>query len=108
MIPFTYRLDVSIEKEGLTEDDKPKPFMDEVKRNLSEIKEALQVKEYYSLILFKILSALVVPSFGSFGYFFMLDVVQLSKFTLMPSSWPHDAGAQALAGFSTPASLTSM
>ena len=41
----------------------------------------MQVKEYYSVILYLILTGMVVPSFGTFGYFFMLDVVELSKFT---------------------------
>ena len=55
--------------------------MQEVKRNCSEILEAFQVREYYSVILYLILYGLVSPSFSSFGYFFMLDVVELSKFT---------------------------
>ena len=33
------------------------------------------------MILYLVLTGLVVPSFGAFGYFFMLDVVELSKFT---------------------------
>ena len=55
--------------------------MQEVKRNCSEILEAFQVREYYSVILYLVLYGLVSPSFSSFGYFFMLDVVELSKFT---------------------------
>jgi len=34
------------------------------------------------VILFLILSGITVPSFGTFGYYFMLDVVKLSKFTI--------------------------
>ena len=41
----------------------------------------MQVPEYYSVILYLILTGIVVPSFSTFGYFFMLDVVELSKFT---------------------------
>ena len=33
------------------------------------------------MMLYLFLYGFVVPSFGSFGYYFMLDVVQLSKFT---------------------------
>ncbi len=29
-----------------------------------------------------LLNSLLIPSFGSFGYYFMLDIVQLSKFTI--------------------------
>jgi hypothetical protein len=29
-----------------------------------------------------LLNSLLMPSFGSFGYYFMLDVVKLSKFTI--------------------------
>ena len=71
-----------MEKEGLEADELVhKTFKQEVKRNLSEIVEAFQVREYYSVILYLVLYGLVSPSFGSFGYFFMLDVVELSKFT---------------------------
>ena len=79
---FAYRLDVKMEREGLEDDENdPKTFWEDVKRNIREIKEAFQVKEYYSVILYLVLYGLVVPSFGAFGYFFMLDVVELSKFT---------------------------
>ena len=78
---FAYRLDASIEKEGLEDDDKPKPFVQEVKRNLSEIKQAMQVREYYHVIVYLLLTAVLVPSFNSFGYFFMLDVVEISPST---------------------------
>ena len=48
---------------------------------MSEIKQAVQVPEIYQVIMYLSLYGLVVPSFSSFGYFFMLDVVELSKFT---------------------------
>ena len=33
------------------------------------------------MILYLIIGGFLVPSFGSFGYYFMLDVVKISKFT---------------------------
>ena len=78
---FSFRLDVEIENEGLEDNSEPKPFIEEVTRNFKEIGQAFQVKEYYSVILYLILTALVVPSFGTYGFFFMLDVVEISKFT---------------------------
>ena len=40
------------------------------------------VPEFYRVILFLFLCGITVPSFGTFGYFFMLDVVKFSKFTI--------------------------
>lgn len=34
------------------------------------------------MIIYLVLGGLLVPSFGSFGYYFMLDVVKISKFTI--------------------------
>lgn len=73
------RLNIEIEKEGLSEED-GRSFCQDLKRNLSEIRQACQLKEYHRVILFLIIGAVTVPSFGSFGYYFMLDEVQLSKF----------------------------
>jgi len=39
------------------------------------------VPEIHCMIIYLFAYGLVVPSFSSFGYFFMLDVVELSKFT---------------------------
>ena len=33
------------------------------------------------MILYLVLGGFLVPSFGSFGYYFMLDVVEIDKFT---------------------------
>ena len=33
------------------------------------------------MLLYLIIGGFLVPSFGSFGYYFMLDVVKISKFT---------------------------
>ena len=39
------------------------------------------MKEFYSIIVFLLLQAVLMPGFDSYGYFFMLDVVKISKFT---------------------------
>jgi len=36
---------------------------------------------FYQVIIYLMLTGALVPSFGSFGYYFMLDVVEISKFT---------------------------
>lgn len=46
------------------------------------MKQAIQIPVFYRVILFLILNGLLIPSFGTFGYYFMLDVVELSKFTI--------------------------
>ena len=78
-------LSVSLEKDGLEDllDEKGNPvgFIAELKRNLYEIKEAFRIREYYQLIMYLVIGGLLVPSFGSFGYFFMMDVVGVSKWT---------------------------
>ncbi len=45
------------------------------------MKEAMRVPEYYSVIVYLTVTGFVVPSLGSFGYYFMMDVIGLSKFT---------------------------
>lgn len=45
-----------------------------------KIWEALQVKEIYSIILFMVFYAILVPNFGAFDYYFMLDVVGITQF----------------------------
>lgn len=55
-------------------------FCKDVKRNLSEIKEACKMRAFYSVILYLIIGGLTVPSFSSFSYYFLLDEVHVSKF----------------------------
>jgi len=49
-------------------------------RSCTEIGQALQVKEIYSIIAFMACYALLIPNFGSFDYYFMLDVVGITQF----------------------------
>ena len=37
--------------------------------------------EYYSMVLFFLITGILAPSFGTFSYYFMLDVVGISKST---------------------------
>ena len=53
-----------------------------MKQNCAEIGEAIKIPEFYRVVGFLLLTGLLIPSFGSFGYYFMLDVVELSKFTI--------------------------
>ena len=53
-----------------------------MKRNGREIKEAFQIKVFYSVILYLVLKGLLVPSFSSFDYYFMTDVVGIKDSTL--------------------------
>lgn len=48
--------------------------------NLSKIFYALTLKEIYLVLLFYILSGLMQPSFGEFGYFFTLSICKITKF----------------------------
>ena len=53
---------------------------DELKQSLSKIYKALQVKEIHNVIYWMALYALLVPNFGGFDYYFMLDVVGITQF----------------------------
>lgn len=52
----------------------------ELQKNLNQIYEALQVREIYRIIIWMALYALLVPNFGTFDYYFMLDVVGITQF----------------------------
>ena len=47
---------------------------------MGQVWEALQVPEIYQIIGFMAFYAIVVPSFGAFDYYFMLDVVGITQF----------------------------
>ena len=79
---YALRLDVSLETEGLEDAiESNLGFWHDLKRNCREIVEAMKIKEFYQMILYLVVGGFLVPSFGSFGYYFMLDVVGISKFT---------------------------
>jgi hypothetical protein len=41
---------------------------------------ALQRKEVYQIIIYILLDGLTSPSFGDFSYFFLMNVIGISKF----------------------------
>ena len=53
----------------------------DISENFQEIKEALKIPEFNRMLMYILLSGLLVPTFDSFQYFFLLDVVGISKFT---------------------------
>lgn len=50
------------------------------KRKFSMVYEAVKIPEFWGIILFMFLGCLLAPSFDTYTYFFMLDVVGLDKF----------------------------
>ena len=75
------RLDVHLEKdENTTIDNSSRNCWSDVKRNFSEIGQAFMIREYTSMIIYILLWGLFVPSFGTFGYYFFLNVIGISKF----------------------------
>lgn len=57
-------------------------FIRDVRRNLSDIRQAMHIPQIYRAILFFLLNGLIVPSFGDFSYYFSINIVQFSKFTV--------------------------
>ena len=54
---------------------------DKLMKSCAEIYEGIKMPEFHSIIIFLMLQAFLCPSFEAYGYFFMLDVVGLDKFT---------------------------
>jgi hypothetical protein len=81
MLAVALRLDASIEQNEGQEEEAHQGFWVELKRNLSEVNTAVHEPVFRRVILFLLLNSLT-PTFGSFGYYFMLDVVGVSKFTI--------------------------
>ena len=71
---------MGLETEGMVERNNTS-FSSELRRYLSEIGQAVRIPAIHNIIIYLALYSLFVPSFSSFSYYFMLDVVQLSKFT---------------------------
>ena len=58
----------------------PESLAAEFKKNMREIVTAIKIPIFHRVMIFLALTGLI-PSFGTFGYYFMLDVVHISKFT---------------------------
>ena len=52
-----------------------------MKRYITEMKEAFKLPEFRNVMLYLVVGGMLVPSFSAFSYYFMMDVIQLSKFT---------------------------
>lgn len=75
------RLNFQLEIEGLeSQVNSTLGLWGNVKRNCSEIKQGLMIKEFFYLIIFLLLSGLLVPKFGGFAYYFAMDVIGITKF----------------------------
>ena len=55
-------------------------FCKKLSKNMREIGKAILMPEIYFVIIFFILNGVLSPDFGDFSYYFMLNVVKLSKF----------------------------
>jgi Na+/melibiose symporter-like transporter len=53
-----------------------------LKKNSIEIKEAMKIPVIYRTIGFFLLTGLTVPTFSDINYYFVLNVVKFSKFTV--------------------------
>jgi hypothetical protein len=47
---------------------------------MKQIGYAMMMPEIYLVIIFFLLNGLISPDFGDFSYYFMLNVVKISKF----------------------------
>lgn len=55
-------------------------FWENLKKNLSQIGQALAMPEIYLVLIYFIMNGLLSPSFGQFSYFFMLNEAHITKF----------------------------
>lgn len=42
----------------------------------------MRIPEFYKVIVYLVLNGVMIPSFGSFGYYFFIDVLMISKSTI--------------------------
>jgi len=56
-------------------------FCFNLRKNCQAIGRALTMKEIYFLVIFFIAKGILSPSFEEFTYFFLMDVIHISKFT---------------------------
>lgn len=82
LVVVSYLLTPKIEKDESAVEEIHEGFYVELKKNLTEVMQAIRIPIFYKVVLFLVLNGLLLPSFGSFGYYFMLDIVKISKFTI--------------------------
>jgi hypothetical protein len=76
----TIQLDHTIERVDDSEASNSNGFWSDLERNLYEIWEAISVKECRNILIFLLLRGILGPSFDTFRYYFLLDVVEISTF----------------------------
>lgn len=81
MATVAYRLNINLEHEGWAPSHTNSTFWEDIQRNFGEIVQAFRVRQFSQMIAYLLIGGVLVPSFGSFGYYFMLDVVHVSKFS---------------------------
>ena len=64
------------------EEQAPQGFWPDLKQNLRDIYAALKIPMINRAVLFFFLSGVIVPSFSEISYYFQLNVVMFSKFTI--------------------------
>lgn len=55
-------------------------FWYKFRKNIRQIGIAIMMPEIYLVVLFFVINGLISPDFGDFSYYFMLNVVKISKF----------------------------
>lgn len=55
-------------------------FTSKLMQNMKQIGIAISMPEIYMVISYFLLSGVLNPDFGDFGYYFMMNVCQISKF----------------------------
>ena len=55
-------------------------FCYNLKKNCQAIGRAIKMREIYFVVIFFIAKSLIIPSFEEFSYFFLLNVIHISKF----------------------------
>lgn len=73
---------INPEVEMIRSENQHLSMTENLKRNIQEIREAVKVPVIYRTIGFFIMCGILVPSFGDINYYFVLSVVQFSKFTV--------------------------
>ena len=70
----------SVENSRTSQENEAAGFWPKLGANMRHIGQAMIMPEIYMVILFFVINGLISPDFGDFGYYFMLNVCQISKF----------------------------
>ena len=73
-------LDESFDSQASQSSLEEQSFFTKLSKNIKQIMSALRMPEIYMVISFFIINGLMSPDFSDFNYYFLLNVVKLSKF----------------------------